>query len=81
MLYYSLHILLLRSKSLKPLIFKGRRIMLHLIKGSSLVVQTVKNLSAIQETWVESLGWEDPLEKKMATRSSIFAWRIPMMEI
>ena len=55
--------------------------MLHLIKGSSLVVQTVKNLSAIQETWVESLGWEDPLEKKMATRSSIFAWRIPLMEI
>ena len=55
--------------------------MLHLIKGSSLVVQTVKNLSAIQETWVESLGWEDPLEKKMATRSSIFAWRIPLTEV
>ena len=54
--------------------------MLHLIKGSSLVVQTVKNLSAIQETWVESLGWEDPLEEEMATRSSIFAWRIPWTE-
>ena len=73
MLYYSLHILLLRSKSLKPLIFKGRRIMLHhLIKGSSLVVQIVKNLSAIQETWVESLGWEDPLEKEMAPAPVFF---------
>ena len=43
----------------------------------------VKNLSAIQEiqeTWVRSLGWEDPLEKEMATHSSIFAWRIPWTE-
>ena len=36
----------------------------------------VKNLPAIQETWVQSLGWEDPLEKGMATRSSTMAWRI-----
>ena len=36
-----------------------------------------KNLPAMQETWVQSLGWEDPLEKDMATHSSIFAWRIP----
>ena len=36
----------------------------------------IKNLSAIQETWVRSLGWEDPLEKGMATHSSILAWRI-----
>ena len=43
----------------------------HLIKGSSLVVQIVKNLSAIQETWVESLGWEDPLEEGMATHSPV----------
>ena len=42
-----------------------------------LVVQTVKNLSARQETWVRFLGWEDPLEKGMATHSSILAWRIP----
>ena len=39
---------------------------------------TVKNQPAIQETWVQSLGWEDPLEEGMATRSSIPAWRIPM---
>ena len=37
----------------------------------------VKNLPAMQETWVQSLGWEDPLGKEMATHSSILAWRIP----
>ena len=41
------------------------------------VAQLVKNLPAIQETWVRSLGWEDPLEKGKATHSSILAWRIP----
>ena len=41
------------------------------------MAQKVKNLSAIQETGVQSLGWEDPLEKEMATHSSIFAWKIP----
>ena len=45
-----------------------------------LVTQTVKNLPAMQETWVQSLGWEDPLEKGMATHSSILAWRIPWTE-
>ena len=44
---------------------------------ASLVVQRVKNLPAIRETWVRSLGWADPLEKGMATHSSILAWRIP----
>ena len=44
----------------------------------SLVVQMVKNPPAVQETWVQSQGWEDPLEEGMATHSSIFAWRIPM---
>ena len=44
---------------------------------ASLVAQLVKNLPARRETWVRSLGWEDPLEKGMATRSSILAWRIP----
>ena len=39
--------------------------------------QLVKNLPAMQETWVQSLGWEDPLEKGKATHSSILAWRIP----
>ena len=44
---------------------------------ASLVAQTVKNLPAVQEIQVRSLGWEDPLEKEMATHSSILAWRIP----
>ena len=43
----------------------------------SLVAQLVKNPPAMQETWVQSLGWEDPLEKGKATHSSILAWRIP----
>ena len=41
------------------------------------MAQMVNNLSAMQETWVQSLYWEDPLKKGMATHSSIFAWRIP----
>ena len=44
---------------------------------ASLEAQLVKNLPAMRETWVRSLGWEDPLEKGMATHSSILAWRIP----
>ena len=44
------------------------------------MAQTVKNLPAVQETQVRSLGWEDPLEKGMATHSSILAWRIPWTE-
>ena len=48
--------------------------------GASLVAQTVKNLPAVQETQVQSLGQEDPLEKGMATHSSILAWRIPWTE-
>ena len=44
---------------------------------TSLVAQMVKHLSAMQETWVQSLGWEDPLEKEMATHSSTLAWKIP----
>ena len=47
---------------------------------ASLVAQTVKNLPVIQETGVRSLGQEGPLEKEMATHSSIFAWKIPWME-
>ena len=39
--------------------------------------QTVKNLPAMLETWVQSLGWEDPMKKRKATHSSILAWRIP----
>ena len=47
---------------------------------ASLVTQTVKNLPAMQETHVQSLGREDPLEKEMATHSSILAWEIPWIE-
>ena len=50
------------------------------MRGDSLVAQIVKNLLAMQETWVSFLGGEDPLEKKMATHSSILAWRIPWTE-
>ena len=49
-------------------------------KVASLVAQLVKNLPAMQETWVRFLGWEDPLEKEMATHSSILAWIIPWSE-
>ena len=41
------------------------------------MVQMLKNLPAMQETWVRSLGWEDPLEKGKATDSSILAWKVP----
>ena len=65
---------LLRHLPLKeghPLVVGGQR------NGrASLVFQTVKNPSAMQETWVRSLGWEDPLGEGMATHSSILAWRI-----
>ena len=44
------------------------------------VTLVVKNLPAMQENWVRSLGWEDPLEKEIATHTSIFAWRIPGTE-
>ena len=52
----------------------------YLYYGNSLVVQSVKNLPAVQETWVQSLGQEDPLEKEVAIRSSILAWEIPGTE-
>ena len=47
---------------------------------TSLVAQMVKHLPTTRETRVRSLGWEDPLEKEMATHSSVLAWRIPWME-
>ena len=53
--------------------------MLHGL-SASLVVQTVKNPPAMWETWVQSLGWGEPLEEGMATHSSILAWRIPWTE-
>ena len=48
--------------------------------GAALVAQTIKNLPAIQEPQVQSLGWEDPLEKGMTIHSNILAWRIPWTE-
>ena len=45
-----------------------------------MVAQMAKNLPAMQETWVQSLGWEDPLEKQMAIQPCILAWRIPKTE-
>ena len=44
------------------------------------IVQSVNNLPAVQETWVQFLGWEDPLEEETATHSSVLAWRIPWTE-
>ena len=55
--------------------------MKNIYTWDSLVAQMVKHLPPMQETWVQSLGWEDPLEKEMATHSSsILAWRIPCRE-
>ena len=51
-----------------------------LYSWASLVAQLVKNLPTMWETWVQSLGWEDPLEKGTATHSSVLAWRIPRTE-
>ena len=47
---------------------------------ASLVAQTVKRLPALRETWIQSLGWEDTLEKEMETHSSTLAWKIPWTE-
>ena len=52
-------------------------IYLYFPNPSSLVAQRLKRLPAMRETWVQSLDWEDPLEKEMATHSSILAWIIP----
>ena len=53
---------------------------IYLKASTSLVAQTVKHLPAVRETQVRSLGWEDPLEKAMATHSSTLAWKIPWTE-
>ena len=51
-----------------------------IIIRASLVAQMVENLPPKQEMWIQSLGWEDPLEEAMATHSNILAWRIPLTE-
>ena len=58
--------------------YPGDRIGYPLQDSLSLVAQMVKNPPVMRETWVQSLGWEDPLEEGMATHSSILAWRIPV---
>ena len=55
-------------------------ICIFLMLKTSLVAQMVKRLSTMRETWVRALGWEDPLEKEMATHSSTIAWKIPWTE-
>ena len=62
--------------------FFNRRVLRRVIEGigASLVAQRIKHLPAMRETRIRSLGWEDPLEKGMATHSSILAWRIPWTE-
>ena len=52
----------------------------HGVPWASLIAHLAKNLSAMQETWVQSLGWEDPLEKETTTDTSILSWRIPWAE-
>ena len=55
-------------------------LLFNMLSRASLVAQLVKNPPAVRETWVQSLGWEDPLEESMAIHSSILAWRIPWTE-
>ena len=69
-------VILIKSKSIKITLDKTGTIILV----TSLMAQTVKNLPAMQETRVQSLGQEDPLEKGKATDSSIIAWKIPWTE-
>ena len=57
--------------------FKPEFVLANLHFRASLVAQRLKHLLAMLETWVRSLGWEDPLEKEMATHSSILDWEIP----
>ena len=54
--------------------------MTEILEAASLVAQMAKSLVVMQETWVQSLGLEDPLEKKMATHSSTLAWKTPWTE-
>ena len=70
----------IKKKKTKILVVQKAIQAMRVHKWASLVVQMVKNLPAMWETWVQSLGWEDPLEKGTATHSSTLAWRIPWTE-
>ena len=61
-------------------VYSARCIYIHIYIGASLVAQMVKNLSTMWEICVQTRGWEDPLEKEIATHSSILAWEIPWTE-
>ena len=66
-----------------PSDFPGRKlewVAMAFSRETSLLAQMVKRLPPMRETWVRSLGWEDPLEKETATYSSILTWKIPWME-
>ena len=65
-----------RKSKIVSLSLKKKR--LFYIYWASLVAQTMKNSPAMQETWIQSLRWEDPMEEDVATHSSVFAWRLPM---
>ena len=67
-------------KNCTPLKSISRWVWSYAYTRASLVAQWLKNLPETQETWVQSLGWKDPLEKEMATHSSILAWRISWAE-
>ena len=58
----------------------GQGTISHMLSWASVVVQSVNNLPAMQETWIRPLGQNDSLQKEMATHSSILAWRIPWIE-
>ena len=55
----------------------SREVSHSVLYSRAVIAQSVKNLPAVQETWVQSLSWEEPLEKEMDAHSSILAWRIP----
>ena len=62
------------------LVYTKNLLLLSLSRGACLIDQPVKNLPAMQEILVQSLGWEDPLEKGKATHSSVLAWRFPTVQ-
>ena len=76
MLSYTFHLGVVPKIFFSPILFEFFIFELLLLPMGFLVAQLVKNLPAIWEIWVQSLGWEDPLEEGMATHSSILAWRI-----
>ena len=75
-LFYGIYIIYIYNSFIYNFILFGEIINFTLF-WASLVAQLVKNPLAMQETWVRSLGWEDPLERRKGTHSRILAWRIP----